>query len=116
MLNITADKELVFALEMANRAMCATNIQGMNTNNFTPDQQKENLHAYRIAVEYVSQLKGWIDYVLYNRLTVINDEFDSAIIELNDYAFDIKGIVSNLEIANEVLSFIAKILLVLKSF
>ncbi|WP_045429733.1 hypothetical protein [Acinetobacter calcoaceticus] len=113
MFNITADKELVFALEMAKRAMYATNINGMNTNNFTQNEIDENLHAYRIAVEYVSQIKGYIDYVLYNQITVINDEFDIAIQELNRYVFQIKGIVSNLVVANEVLSFIEKIILVL---
>lgn len=113
MFNLAVDKDLIFALEMAKRTMYATNINGMDPNKFTPLEKQQYFHAYRTSVEYFNQIKSFLDYILYNRITVINEEFESVIRDLNSYVIQIEGVVSNLAVANEVLSFLQKLILVI---
>lgn len=113
MSNISVDKELCFALEMAKRTMYATNINGLDPNKFSDSEIQQYYHAYKTSVEYFNQIKGYIDYILYNRITVLNGEFENAIQDLNNYVVQINGVVSNLAIANDILSYLSKVIAVL---
>ncbi|WP_322977485.1 hypothetical protein [Acinetobacter pittii] len=109
------DKELCFALTMAKRVMMATNINGIDPSRVSSAEMERYFIAYRDATNMFNQINGALDIVLMQRLDINNKAFEEALIDLNNYVYATGGIVRNLQSANEILSYLAKLIAVLVS-
>lgn len=108
-------KELVYAMDWASRVIEATSPNGLDPTKYSDDEIKEINAAHYEARNVYNQLYDKYRAIRSKELDINNENWEKAIEDLNNYGNQNAAIVTNIKTANEVLSFLAKLLGVLFS-
>lgn len=108
-------KELVYAMDWASRVIEASSPNGLDPTKYSNQEIKQINAAYYQAINDYNKLYDAYLAIRSKELEINNLDWEDAIADLNNYGNQYSAIVTNIKTANEVLSFLAKLLGVLFS-
>jgi hypothetical protein len=106
-------KELVYAMDWASRVIEATSPNGLDPKKYSNEEIKQINATYYQAINEYNKLYDAYREIRSKELEINNQNWENAIADLNNYGNQNASIVTNINSANEVLSFLAKLLGVL---